>query len=245
MQAGGHQWLTARADRMASLYGSYRIDHVVGLYRTYAFPADGSPARFTPAEEPAQIANGEQVLGLFSRGAHVLAEDLGVVPAFIRTSLDKLEIPGYRVQRWEKNWHGEGQPFTDPAVWPEVSVATTGTHDTDAVADWFDGLPREERAQLLALPGLEALEARAPERFDDGVRDALLEVLYASSSDLLLLPFQDAFGHRQRVNVPGTVNDQNWTYRLPSTLTRLAADLASRERLLSLARRHGRAPVKP
>jgi 4-alpha-glucanotransferase len=245
MEAGGHQWMSARADRMASLYGSYRIDHVVGLYRTYLFPADGSPARFTPAEEPDQIANGEQVLGLFSRGARVIAEDLGVVPPFIRTSLDQLAIPGYRVQRWEKNWHGEGQPFTDPAVWPAVSVATTGTHDTDAVADWFDGLAAAERAQLLELPELEALKARAPERFDDGVRDALLELLYGAGSDLVLLPFQDAFGHRERINVPGTVTDRNWTYRLPTTLSRLAADTSSRERLQALARRHGRAPIRP
>jgi 4-alpha-glucanotransferase len=245
MEAGGHQWMSARADRMASLYGSYRIDHVVGLYRTYAFPADGSPAHFTPAEEPAQIANGEAVLGLFSRGARVLAEDLGVVPAFIRTSLDLLEIPGYRVQRWEKRWHDVGQPFTDPADWPTVSVATTGTHDTDAVADWYDGLLPAERAELLELPGMAAVAARAPEKFDVEVRDALLELLYGAASDLVLVPFQDAFGHRERVNVPGTVNDRNWTYRLPATLSRLASDLPNRERLLALARRHLRVPARP
>jgi 4-alpha-glucanotransferase len=240
MEAGGHAWMTARADRMADLYGLYRVDHVVGLYRTYYFPSDGAPAAFVPADEPAQIANGERMMALFSRRARVIAEDLGVVPDFIRSSLDRLAIPGYRVQRWERDWDLPGQPFRDPAAWPEVSVATTGTHDTDSLADWYDSLGDGDRRALLALPGLAPLRGRAPARFDDSVRDALLELLYGARSDLLLLPFQDLFGHRERVNVPGTVNDQNWTYRMPTTLSRLTADLDARHRLRSLAERHGR-----
>jgi 4-alpha-glucanotransferase len=239
MEAAGHLWLNARAERMADLYAFYRVDHVVGLYRTYYF-ADGAKGAFTPSEEPAQIANGERVLGIFSRRAHVIAEDLGVVPPFIRASLDRLGIPGYKVQRWERDWHAPGQPFSDPARWAACSVATTGTHDTDSVADWYEGLSGEDRAQLLAIPGLAPVRALATARFDDAVRDALLETLYGSGSDLLLLPFQDCFGHRERINVPGTVTDQNWTYRLPTTLSRLAADLDSRDRLRALAARHGR-----
>ncbi|HET9552505.1 MAG TPA: 4-alpha-glucanotransferase [Anaeromyxobacteraceae bacterium] len=245
MERGGDAWLAARAGRMADLYGFYRVDHVVGLYRTCFFPNDGAPAAFVPSEEPAQIANGERVLGVLSRRARVIAEDLGVVPPFIRQSLDRLAIPGYRVQRWEREWDAPGQPFRDPARWPAVSVATTGTHDTDSLADWYDGLSEADRRELLALPGLRALRERAPAAFDVGVRDALLELVYAAGSDLLLLPFQDAFGHRERVNVPGTVNDQNWTYRLPSRLSALAADLPSRDRLRALAARAGRIAGRP
>jgi 4-alpha-glucanotransferase len=240
MEAGGHVWMTARAGRMADLYGLYRIDHVVGLYRTYYFPEDGTPAAFIPSEEPAQVANGERMMALFSQRARVIAEDLGVVPDFIRRSLDALAIPGYRVQRWERDWKLPGQPFRDPAAWPAISVATSGTHDTDSLADWYESLGADERKALLALPGLASLREKAPSRFDDTVRDALLEVLYASGSDLLLLPFQDLLGHRERVNVPGTVNEENWTYRIPSTLTQLLAGLDTRQRLRGLAERHGR-----
>jgi 4-alpha-glucanotransferase len=245
MEAGGHRWMAARADRMADLYGSYRVDHVVGLYRTYFFPNDGGPAAFTPAEEEAQIANGERILALFGKRAKVIAEDLGVVPPFIRTSLDALRIPGYRVQRWERRWDDAGQPFIDPATWPACSVSTSGTHDTSSLAEWFDGQDEAERKALLELPALAALKARAPARFDAGVRDALLDLLAGAGSDLLLLPFQDALGHRERINVPGTVSDANWTYRLPMALPALAADLATRDRLRALAARHGRLPARP
>lgn len=237
-------WVTERGRRMADLYGLYRVDHVVGLYRTYYFPNDGSPPAFIPAVEEAQILNGERVLEILSRGARVIAEDLGTVPEFVRKSLERIEIPGYRVLRWERRWNAPGQPFREPAEWPALSVATTGTHDTDSMADWWEGMKEDERKAFLDLPGMAALRARAPARFDDGVRDAILELVYGSGSDVLLLPFQDAFGMRERVNVPGTVNEENWTYRIARDLSALHADGAGRERLRGLATRSGRVGVR-
>jgi 4-alpha-glucanotransferase len=241
MKAAGYPWIRERARRMADLYDLYRVDHVVGLYRTYFFPGDGSAARFVPAEEPDQLANGEAVLKICGEGAEVVAEDLGVVPDFVRESLTRLGIPGYRVQRWEKNWKQGGDAFLEPKTWPASSLATTGTHDTDSLAEWYESLPAPERAQLLALPALAPLRERAPEQFDDDVRDALLELIYASGSALALVPFQDLLGARERVNLPGTVSDTNWTYRIPMDLVTLASDRAAAGRLRGLAVRSGRA----
>jgi 4-alpha-glucanotransferase len=244
MAAQGYPWIRERARRMADLYDLYRVDHVVGLYRTYCFPNDGGEPRFVPETEPAQIRNGEAVLRICGEGARVVAEDLGVVPDFVRASLTRLGMPGYRVQRWEKTWETDGKAFRDPARWPRISVATTGTHDTEPVADWYDALPEEERRALLELPQLAALRSRAAGRFDEGVRDTLLELIYSAASDLALVPFQDLMGARERVNVPGTVTDQNWTYRMPMDLAALAADRATRERLRMLAVRTGRAEAE-
>ncbi|MGB8932957.1 MAG: 4-alpha-glucanotransferase [Anaeromyxobacteraceae bacterium] len=240
MRQEGHPWLRERARRMAELYGAYRVDHVVGLYRTYFFPNDGGPPAFVPADEPAQVANGEAVLGILSQRARVIAEDLGTVPGFVRTSLARIGIPGYRVLRWEKTWETGGDRFRDPAAWPALSVATTGTHDTDTSADWFDALEPGERAQLLALPALAALKARGAERFDEGVRDALLDLIYGAGSELVLLPFQDLFGERARINVPGTVNEVNWTWRMPTRLVALASGDSESGRLRALALTHRR-----
>jgi len=241
MRENGFQWIRERARRGAELYDLYRVDHVVGFYRSYYLPGDGGPPGFVPAAEPDQIRNGEAVMSVLSAGARVVAEDLGVVPDFVRQSLQRLGIPGYRVLRWEK----DDDVFRDPAKWPAVSVATTGTHDTDALADWYDGLDDDERDALLQIPGLVSLRAAGPERFDAAVRDALLELVYRSGSDLVLLPFQDAMGNRERVNVPGTVNRENWSYRIPVEVACLAADRAVRERLRALAAKSGRLSPSP
>ena len=163
MEREGYPWLRRAARRMADLYDLYRVDHVVGLYRTYYSPERRQRApRFVPPDEPAQTRERRGACSrILSQGARVIAEDLGTVPDFVRASLEGLQIPGYRVQRWEKNWEAGGNAFRDPARWPAVSVATTGTHDTDSVADWYDGLDDAERRQLLAPPSSLALRDRA------------------------------------------------------------------------------------
>ncbi len=48
------RWLRERARRSADLFDGYRIDHLVGFYRTYGRPRDGSAPFFTPAHEDDQ-----------------------------------------------------------------------------------------------------------------------------------------------------------------------------------------------
>jgi 4-alpha-glucanotransferase len=55
-------------------------------------------------------------------------------------------------------------------------------------------------------------------------------MLFASGSNLLLVPVQDVFGWRDRINVPATVGDNNWTYRLPWPSDRLDQEPEAQER---------------
>jgi 4-alpha-glucanotransferase len=231
MEKTGFAWLHARAARSGALFELYRVDHVIGLYRTWTRAArDPQDAGFSPAREEEQIRLGETVLGIFKRYGEVVAEDLGMVPPFLPSSLERLGLPGYRVLRWERDERGR---YRDPAAWPTRSVATTGTHDVEPNALWWDELPREERTAVLALPGLTHLRPEA--RFDPEMRDSLLRLVYAAPSALSVNPFQDLFGQRERINVPGTVAPTNWSYRMPSSVGDLQADRAGRERLAALA----------
>jgi 4-alpha-glucanotransferase len=228
-------WLRERARRAADLYDGYRIDHLVGFYRTYAWPHDGSAPFFTPADEPAQTRQGERLLEIFrATGSTIIAEDLGVVPDFVRGSLARLGVSGFRVFRWERRWRLEGQPFIDPRDYPPASVAASGTHDTEPLALWWARASDEDRRSVWAIPTCRQLAASrsilADAPFDPAVRDILLEVLFASGSNLLLLPIQDVFGSTDRINEPATVNELNWTYRLPWPSDRLHAVAEARER---------------
>ena len=93
--------------------------------------------------------------------------------------------------------------------------------------------PPSTAGYLARIPGLSHLDVNRG--FDDGVRDALLKVLYQSGSELCLLPFQDLLGAREQVNVPGTVDGGNWIYRMPMTVDDLLADHATCDRLRHLA----------
>src|SRR5438105_446287 len=225
-------WLRDRAHRNAELFDGYRVDHLVGFYRTYFRPHDGSAAQFIPGEQDAQLALGEGVLDVFREpGSEIIAEDLGVVPDFVRASLARLNVAGYKVFRLERHWHVEGQPFKDPVTdYPAVSGATAGTHDTEPMVIWWEEASHEERSAVLAIPSVRAL--LTPEdltAIDDAglphaVREALLETLFASGSNRLILPIGDIFGWRDRINQPATVSDHNWTWRLPWPSDRMSTE---------------------
>ncbi len=240
-------WLAERARRTADLYDGCRIDHLVGFYRTFARPRAGGDGLFAPSGEAAQLALGERVLGVFrGAGAEIIAEDLGTVPDFVRASLARLAIPGFRVLRWERHWHDPGHPFRDPSEYPPVSVAASGTHDTEPLAVWWDAAPDEDKESVSGLATLRRISGDADlvhAPFVPHVRDVLLETLYASGSNLVLLPVQDLFGWRTRINEPATVTADNWTYRLPWPIDTLDAVSDARERKAQLrawAERHGR-----
>jgi 4-alpha-glucanotransferase len=239
MREQGDPWLHLRSLRAAELYDAIRVDHVVGLYRTYARPIDKSPPFFIPGDEPRQREQGERILSLLGEKAEVLAEDLGTVPDFVRQSLAEQEIPGTKVLRWENDL---GVP-RDVTKFPHVSVAVTGTHDTESLWTWWEALPDWEREHQLKQPPLAALRGPSQKRYTPETRDALLELAYSAGSDALLTPITDALGWKDRMNTPGTVGPHNWTFRLPWTVDELfsaSEPVATRQRLAHLAERHGR-----
>ena len=224
-------WLRDRAHRNADLFDGYRVDHLVGFYRTFYRPHDGTPPRFTPDSEDAQRALGERVLGVFREpGSEIIAEDLGVVPDFVRASLSRLGIAGYKVLRWERYWYAEEQPFKDPREYPAVSVATSGTHDTEPMIVWWEDAQRAEREAVLAIPSVRALltdedfAAADQPGMPHALHEALLETLFASGSNTLILPIGDIFGWRDRINQPATVTESNWSWRLPWPSDRMSTE---------------------
>jgi 4-alpha-glucanotransferase len=240
--ASGDEWIRQRAVRCAELFDGFRIDHLVGFYRTYMRERDGR-AHFEPPDEPSQLAQGERLMARFAEtGSRLIAEDLGTVPDFVRQSLMRLRIPGMKVLRWERHWHAEGKPFRDPAEYPADSVATSGTHDTETMAEWWDTADAEERRRVCDIPAIGAVVS-PDEPFSPLLRDAMLEVLYSSRSDLLILPIQDIFGWRDRVNTPALVCEDNWTWRLPFPTDALSEQPEARERaafLRGLSAKHRR-----
>lgn len=246
METEDFRWLRQRARRMARLYDGYRVDHLIGFFRTYSRRIGEKTGGFEPADEPSQIALGESLLALFQDdGAQITAEDLGSVPEFVRKTLLQMGVPGYKVLRWERAWEQEAKPYTDPGGYPPVSVVTTSVHDIEPLALWWDVADEEERHAFAALlnPSDSADRALAASPFTPLLRDEILGLAYHAGSDLLLLPVQDAFGWRDRINTPATVGDDNWTWRMPIAVDALMTNpeaLERAERLRQFADESGR-----
>jgi 4-alpha-glucanotransferase len=239
MRASGHQFWRARARRARSLYDIVRIDHVVGIYRTFSFAGEDDGGSFTPADEPQQIAQGEEVMRAIldeAAPADVIAEDLGTVPPRVRASLTRLGVPGYKVVRWERvNWGASDERFLSPSEYPELSLATTGTHDTETLTQWWRETTTKERRQFLAALGLEG-RVSPDGRLTGRASLAILEALYAAPSRLAVTPIQDLFGWRARINRPGTVAPSNWRWRPRFTLERWSESATLRARVTNLRR---------
>ena len=232
-------WLRARTRHAARLYDRFRLDHVVGYFRMWV-REPGHKGYFDPDGEGAQRVRGERVLGAIIEEAaptRVIAEDLGVIPPFVRETMQRLGLPGYRVIPWEK---GDDGRFRDPLGFSPSSVATFSTHDTLPITAWWGELSEHDRAQLAGICGI---APSAP----DGVRDrALMSKLLASGSSLSLALAPELLGEHARINTPGTVDETNWTYRLPLPLEDLLKDPGANERLAwlnEMAMSTGRAPT--
>ena len=232
MAANDFAWIRARAKRTAQLFDGFRLDHLVGLYRVYNRPIDEAHENFfTPPDPPAQLALGERLVSIYlDTGAEIIAEDLGTVPGFVRASLRRLRVPGFKVMRWERRWSESGKPYVDPAQYEEISVATTGTHDTEPLATWWESLSEEERDEVVSLPAVIRHLPRAATPLD-----AIVAALLDARSQLAILPIQDVFGWSDRINTPAVVSEDNWSWALPWPVDRLADVDEARRRARWLA----------
>ncbi len=222
----GFTWWCRRARQARELYDLFRIDHVIGFFRTYAIPNDrGGAPGFVPATEEEQRAQGEAFLHAVleaSAGALAIAEDLGTVPPWVRQILHVHGVPGYKVFRWERR----DSTYLDPRGYDGASVATTGTHDTDSLVDWWRALSLDEHrgvAAALRLPEADGGE------LTPALHRRIIGRLYEAGSAFVILPIQDLFLWTERINLPGTPSAENWNWRLPLSIERLGRDAGVRD----------------
>jgi len=127
-----------------NFYHLFRIDHLVGIFRTWSIPIEtpfkfqGKKGLFDPKDENLWIEQGRKILNLIIKSTKMLpcAEDLGTVPHFCYKILEDLGIPGIDVQRWKKDWQNFN--FLKPDQYRPISVSTLSTHDLNLFPIWFE-----------------------------------------------------------------------------------------------------------
>lgn len=160
MKKNDFRWWRQRISRVTEIFRMFRIDHILGFYRIYAFPwkpernheflglSHEEAARHTGGKLPRwfmrpddseenQAENreegAERLRGVLAEtaDAEIIAEDLGWVPGYVRPQLGELGIAGYRIPHWDCNENGHPIPG---AGFPENSFACYSTHDHDPIS---------------------------------------------------------------------------------------------------------------
>lgn len=148
-------WWRQRIDGVKQIFHLFRIDHILGFYRIYAFPwrpphndqflplnweemlatTGGRHPHFFPRDDEhwehctANQREGEEYLRVVledSGATQVVGEDLGTVPHYVRPSLRALGIAGFKIPQWETQPDGSVIPGH---AYERLSVATFATHD--------------------------------------------------------------------------------------------------------------------
>ena len=165
MRSRNMDWWRGRVRGVRKIFHVFRIDHVLGFYRIYAFPwrptrnreflplapeqmwerTGGRSPHFYPRDDSnwenceANRREGEDYLRVVleeSRESRVIGEDLGTVPDYVRPSLRSLGIAGFKIPQWENYPDDRTIPGSE---YQRLSVATYATHDHKPVrALWED-----------------------------------------------------------------------------------------------------------
>ncbi|MEM8883046.1 MAG: 4-alpha-glucanotransferase [Planctomycetota bacterium] len=194
-----YAWWAARVERQFELFDAVRIDHFLGLHRTWSIPAHEDSAK----NGTWQPAPGAAILEAIGKRA-LVAENLGVVTPEAEALRARFGIPGMHVLQFSFGEDRRDRPFW----FDERAVVYTGTHDNDTTRSWSDE-PDAARAQRYLGCAREELP------------EAMLRLAWMSRPDLAIAPVQDLLGldATARMNAPGTT-DGNWDWKLrPGQLT--------------------------
>jgi len=208
-------------------------------------------ARRRQESEEGWEKTGRQLLSVLKNATDMLvcAEDLGDVPRCVPRVLEDLGILGLRIVRWareyEKTPPEQQAPFIPPSRYPLLSVCTPSVHDTSTIRGWWeeDPVERETFFRSLGESGV------CPAHMTPLLLEKIMEHCGRARSLLCMFQAQDLLDldkdlwapdpKADRINVPGTVTGENWTWRMPLAVEELSGRtaLAGKIRALAAARR--------
>ena len=128
------------------------------------------------------------------------------------------------------HWNAPGQPFIDPAEYPE-GLGRDDRHARHRAAGAAGGKslpgrrtradPRDPGGRAASPPARSRPRSCESPTLPADLNDAMLRRCSTRRRALTIFPMQDLFGWRDRINTPAQVDDENWTWRLPWPVDRL------------------------
>ncbi|MCK8463381.1 4-alpha-glucanotransferase [Aliiroseovarius sp. S1339] len=209
--------------------GVVRIDHVLGLNRSFLIPDNGCPGGYIrqPLESLIAIIKIEAER---NNGA-VIGEDLGLVPPNFRATMRNHGFYGYSVLQYEKTKTGR---FRNPAKGRAQVLSCFATHDTPTVKGyetgcdikWWQRLGWIDEHQAKSAQRDRTKDFAALTRIADRATDfhsSVHAILARSPASLISIQLDDILGVAEAQNLPGTIDEHpNWRRKYPVRLEDLS-----------------------
>ena len=210
MEADNFKWWIRRVKICAELFDVVRIDHFVGVVKTYTVPYGATKA-----------GTGKWVKGPGKKLVDIIKENIGEAKVIADDYTGAALLPGVKKMLTRAGWMGtkvlmfafdsntanEHLPhnYTDTHI-----VVYAGTHDNETIVGSFRDKTEYELAYLYEYLGISC---------KDEIPDALIRAAYASTADVAIIQMQDILrlGNEARMNYPSTIGN-NWRWRMPDGL---------------------------
>ena len=199
MEENGFRYWNERLMGLSELYDMVRIDHFRAFDSYWVIPESEPTAvvgewRYAPG-----YAFFDQLLPKIPH-MEIVAEDLGYMRDEVYVLRDHYDLPGMKVLEFVWN---------DPSNEPRPNmICYTGTHDNDTALGWYRSLSRNGRKGVKKALGFS--NARG------GFARAFVRAALADPAETVVIPVQDiiGLGNEARINLPGSVSEKNWTWRM-------------------------------
>ncbi|MEL6452181.1 MAG: 4-alpha-glucanotransferase [Pseudomonadota bacterium] len=204
--------------------GIIRIDHVLGLNRSFWVPDDGSPGAYM--RQPFEALLAIIKIEAARHNCIVIGEDLGLVPDGFRETMHDAGFYGYSVLQYER---GADDHLRDPSYGPAQVLSCFATHDTPTVAGFATARDVAWWERLGWIDADAAADLRARRAGDvaawgdaDGFAAQVTQRLAHAGAALVTVQLDDVLGLEEAQNLPGTVDEHpNWRRKYAPTLDTL------------------------
>lgn len=171
------------------------------------------------------------------------AEDLGMVPEFVKPVLSSLRILSLNVFQMSSD---ENRYFSNPSNAPYDCVVMPGTHDMPTIREWWES--DRNRAKYFWEHELKE-KGQLPEFCEPWISKRMIEMHLSSRAMLRIFLLQDLLGisgqlrranpFEERINDPAD-DDHEWRYRMHLPLSDIENNKAFRKEIKNMIRENMR-----